>query len=283
MVLTDFSKRAEDAAEYAWNLALNLDANILFYNAFHAPKEIALETAVFPDVYGNYSIAEEESNENLSSLTERLKKKFQATGEEREPFVICKSMEGNLADNIEKVLDHYEIWMIVMGDKSNNSFFSHLILGSDSNTVLKKANRPVLMIPENTKFRNLRKIAFALDSLKHSDLEALDFLIGLASPFDAEIAITHVSPKNITPHELHQHVQNFNKVSSVLNYRKIIYIDLSEDNVIETLVKFAQLADLDMITLVQKKSLFYQQLFQESNTNKMINYHILPLLVFPAL
>jgi len=280
--LTDFSKRAEYAAEYAWQLALFLKADLLFYNAYHVPQGIAIETAVLPGIYGDYSIAEEESQENLQSLTSRLKVKFQASGQEREPFVLCKSSEGNLADSVESILSQHQVWLIVMGDKSDQSFFSHLIIGSDSHKMVKKTKRPLLMIPEKAKFRSLSKIAFASDALKNSDLETLDFLIEMVSPFNAEIVITHVSPKDASVHEMNQHLQSFKKIRSGINYRKVTYINLMESNVSETLVKFAQLADLDMIALAQKRSLFYQQLFQESNTKKMMNYHVLPLLIFPG-
>jgi nucleotide-binding universal stress UspA family protein len=282
MVLTDFSKRAEHAAEYAWQLALFLKADLLFYNAYHVPQEIAVETAILPGIYGDYSIPEEESKENLHSFTSRLKEKFQTSGQEREPFVLCKSGEGNLVDNVEMLLRQHNVWLIVMGDKSGESFFSHLIIGSDSNRMVKRANRPLLIIPEKAKFRKLSRIIFASDSLKNSALDALDFLIEVVCPFNAEIVITHVSPKHASPDEMNQHLQSFNKLRSVMNYRKVTYIDLMESDVSEALMKFAQVADSDMIALVQKRSLFYEQLFQESNTRKMMNYHVLPLLIFPA-
>ncbi len=282
MVLTDFSKRAEHAAEYAWQLALFLKADLLFYNAYQVPQELALETAILPDIYGDYSIMEEESKENLQTLTRRLKKKFQTSGQEQEPFVLCENGEGNLADNVEILLRQYNVWLIVMGDKSGENFFSHLIIGSDSNRMVKKANRPMLIIPEKAQFRQLSRIIFASDSLNNSALEALDFLIDVVCPFNAEIVITHVFPKHASPDEMSQRLQSLGKIRSVINYRKVTYIDLMESDVSEALVKFAQVADSDMIALVQKRSLFYEQLFQESNTRKMMNYHALPLLIFPA-
>lgn len=281
MVLTDFSERAECAAEYAWQLALFLGADLLFYNAYHVPQGIAVETAVLPGIYGDYSIAEEESQEKLHSLIMRLQDKFQPSGQERDPFVLCKSGKGNLSENVKPLLTQYDIWLIIMGDKSDESFFSHLIIGSDSNRMIKKANRPLLMIPEKAKFRKLRRIAFAADSLKNSDLEALDYLIEIASPFNAEIVITNVSLKDSRAYVLNQRLLSFSKIGSVINYRKINYIDLKESNVSETLVEFAHLANLDMIALFQKRSVFYEQVFQESNTKKMMNYHVLPLLIFP--
>ena len=281
MVLTDFSERAECAAEYAWQLALFLGADLLFYNAYHVPQGIAVETAVLPGIYGDYSIAEEESQEKLHSLIMRLQDKFQPSGQGRDPFVLCKSGKGNLSENVKPLLTQYDIWLIIMGDKSDESFFSHLIIGNDSNQMIKKANRPLLMIPEKAKFRKLRRIAFAADSLKYSDLEALNYLIEIASPFNAEIVITNVSLKDSRAYVLNQRLLSFSKIGSVINYRKIKYIDLKESNVSETLVEFAQLADLDMIALFQKRSVFYEQVFQESNTKKMMNYHVLPLLIFP--
>lgn len=282
MVLTDFSKRAEHAAEYAWQLALFLKADLLFYNAYQVPQELAIETAILPGIYGDYSIIEEESKENLQTLTRRLKEKFQASGQEQEPFVLCENGEGNLADNVEILLRQYNVWLIVMGDKSGENFFSHLIIGSDSNRMVKKANRPMLIIPEKAQFRQLSRIIFASDSLNNSALEALDFLIDVVCPFNAEIVITHVFPQHASPDEMSQRLQSLDKIRSVINYRKVTYIDLMESDVSEALVKFAQVADSDMIALVQKRSLFYEQLFQESNTRKMMNYHVLPLLIFPA-
>lgn len=278
LVLTDFSQKAAHAAEFAWHLALNLNAKLLMYNAYYEPQGLAIESAVLPVIYGDYSIYREESMEKLSFLKAMLKSKFQG---DEQPEIQCENGAGDLGDNLKELLEKNNIWMIIMGDKKDESFFNHLLFGSDSNEVLRTATCPLLIIPEDLNFHRFRRVLFASASLDHIDLDALSFLPELIGP-NAEIVVTHVSPTDSIDANRQQHLEQFKADQSKIVRNKITYVNLIEDDISSALETFAETGNFDMIILVHAKHSFYKLLFHSSTTKKMMNYHRLPLLVFPS-
>lgn len=279
LVLTDFSKRSEHAAEFAWQLAIKVEADLLFYNSYSITPSIQPVYASAHPVYSDsYSAFKKQNLEELSIFADKQFKKFKTAGNEYTPTYRCENDPGNLAENVEKLLDKENIWMIVMGDKRNDSFLSEILLGSDVEQVINVANCPVLIMPKRVDFHQIRKVALALDKF---EIKALNFLVEMAEPFDAEIVVAHVSSKytmDIGDNEL---LEDFNIRRADLKYEKITFYNMKGDNVTKSLVKFELAAQLDIVAIIKRKHPLYEQLFHEGTTKKMMNYHNIALLVFP--
>lgn len=279
LVLTDFSAMAEHAAEVAWSIADKMKAELILYNSYYVPSADTGYGGMFPTYYGDYAIFEQNSCEHLRFQATRLKQKFEKPDG---PVIHCQNGVDSLSENIHQLLKNQDTWMIVMGDKRSDGFFSWLFLGSHANKLLRKVNRPVLMIPEKASLKDLKKIAFGSAALDQTDQKALNFLVELAEPYGAEILVVHVMPQDATEQEMSRLPEVFNTERLQINYPKISFHHLKSDEVIKTLLDFAQQEDIDIISLAHKRHSLYEQLLHGSITKEMMDFHALPLLVFPA-
>ncbi|WP_207534625.1 universal stress protein [Desertivirga arenae] len=282
LVLTDFSEKSKHAAEVAWTIAKQVRADLLLYNVCYIPDSKAVLAGPNRLYYDNYTIYNDATRINLQVMADRLVQRLFVAGEEFNPSVRCTHDIGLLKDNIKAIQEREDIWMIVMGDKSDEGIIHQLVYSSDSNEVVNKAKCPVLLVPEKFTFRSLKKIAFTTDVFSNVDFRALIFVAELARPFRAEISVTHINLNELGENSDSIHYKSVKRAKDDINYERISYKEILADEVPKTLVQYAYNIHADIITLVHKRYPFFEDLFHISTTKRMMNYHLLPMLIFPA-
>ena len=280
LLLTDFSEKSQNAAEYAWQLASNLNANLIFFNAYYVPQG-TIFAGIYTSYYSDFTGFKKESMKKLKFQAEKVKEKFGHSKTKHVPTIKCENEIGDLGDSIQKILDKKDIWMVVMGDKRTDGFFNHLLYTSDTKEVVAKANCPVMLIPVHANFTGFKKLVFTSAAFDQNDLKTLDFLTELANPFKSEIIVTHVSPKHEKGKETENVLKEVYSSWSAMKYKKLSFHDIKSEDVTESIMKYAHVEDIDLITLIHKKYPFFEDLFHTSTTKKMLDYHKIPLLVFP--
>jgi nucleotide-binding universal stress UspA family protein len=111
LLLTDFTKRAERAADTALELAINNQADILIYNSI-----VSIEASVItgerksPDK--EITAMSDKSLDNLNNLSQYLRSKL--TDEQQAAIMIsCKKGTGPVMETISELVAENEIWMVV--------------------------------------------------------------------------------------------------------------------------------------------------------------------------
>jgi nucleotide-binding universal stress UspA family protein len=282
LVLTDFSEKSKHAAEVAWKIAQRTNANLLLYNACYIPESKAVLAGPGRVYYDNYTIYHEASRFNLELLKEQLYTKYWRDEADFNPTIRCLNEIGTLKDTIKSIQERENIWMIVMGDKSDEGIIHQLVYSSESNEVVNRAKCPVLLVPEKFNFQSLRKIAFTTDIFAEVDFSALNFVADLARPYKADITVTHINLNELGEKPDSDHYKSIQAAKADVSYNRITYEEILADEVPKTLVQYAYNIHADIITLVHKRYPFFEDLFHISTTKRMMNYHLLPMLVFPA-
>jgi nucleotide-binding universal stress UspA family protein len=275
LVLTDFSKRAEHAAEFALEIAKRTKSEVLLYNAVLIPNVVPAETGMQP-YYENYATLEKESLKKLETLAQKLRI-FHAT-ETFTPVINYRSETGSIGAKIQTFIKEREIGMIVMGDKSKEGIIDRFIFGSDTFDVIDKSTRPVILIPEEVELLPVQKIAFATD-LASPDYKALHFLAEFAAIFDAEIVLIHVSSSGKQEQEVV--IPGVETVKNQINYSNIRWQEIEGDNISKALAEFVQMEHMDMLTMIHRHRPFFERIFHASKTKEVLSYHKIPLMVFP--
>lgn len=276
LVLTDFTQKADHAAEFAMAFAVKAKAAVMLYNTFPVSQVFPSEAGVYP-YYEDYSEILEKNNQNLEGLKEKLKKHYEVAGK-MAPEIHFKSVPGNLAENVHELLEKQSIWMIVMGDKSDETALSRFLLGSESLSIIDKAKCPVLLVPEKAELKPLKKIVFGTE-LEHSEHKAISFLAMLADIWKAKITVLHVSMKKLTADEKEEHQKHYNKLIAGIDYPDISYVGITGDDTNEAITKFASKEVIDMIAIVHKNRSAIGHLLHSSISKEMLNYHKVPILV----
>jgi nucleotide-binding universal stress UspA family protein len=144
LLLTDFTKRAERAADMALQLAINNKADILIYNSI-----VSIEASV---ITGERRSADKEiaaldhkSAEGLDRLSEYLKSKLSANCR-LEIAIHCQNGTGPVVETITELVAENKVWMVVMGNHVDKSIGT-LYFDSNVPSVMNYCGCPLLLVP----------------------------------------------------------------------------------------------------------------------------------------
>ena len=188
----DFSEFSAKAYDHAQSLARHYQAKLFLVHVIQPifadyPHYVHPNTAqdLFQDLRTH---AEQQLQEFVTSHTR--------SGIEPESMV----SEGMVTDQILAFAEAQAVDLIVMGTHGRQGF-DHLLLGSVTEKILRKARCPVLAVskpahdfvaPEGDADPvRLRKILFATDFSPHAE-RALDYALSLAQEYEAELTLLHV-------------------------------------------------------------------------------------------
>ena len=273
LVLTDFSKKAEHAAEMAIKIAVTANAKVQLHSTFHAPQVFPSDAGATP-FFEDYTAEEEAANDKLKEFEERLKKKL---GNETLPRITCTSTPGNLVDTIENL----DPWLMVMGGKSRASALSEFVFGSNTSAIMDKASCPVLIVPEKAELNPFKKIVFA-SALGPAEKDAMSFVEEFGSILNAQITVLHVTDKQVGEENHDEQSINYTSVVSG-NQPAVRYTDVRGTDIAEAINDYARHEALDVIAIAHTRRSFFGQLFHKSIGKSIVNYQDLPVLILHKL
>ncbi|MEJ7830624.1 MAG: universal stress protein [Segetibacter sp.] len=274
LVLTDFSDNAKAAAKYALKLAVEINANVILYNTFSVPAEIPAAGNIVWPLYNHQSL-ELESVTNLKTQVNELKNELLEKSDIDLSYLLDA---GTVTHKLKDIIDENKIWLVVMGTKGEGAI-NNLLLGSNVFKVLDNINCPVLIISKNAEFSKFRELAYATD-LRSSDVNIISWLNQFSEILKVNLSIIHVSNDTITPEEATSKKITEEIVNRTTNSH--IYIKYRQGNNIEqSLREIMEENDVGMLGMLYRKHGFFESLFHESQTYKMIKHTKIPILVFP--
>lgn len=269
LVLTDFSRKAEHAAEMAIQIATVANARVHLFSVFHAAQVFPSDAGVFP-FFEDYSEEEKATNFKLEKLAHRLHEKF---GKQSQPAINCSSRPGDLVDHIEEI----DPWLIVMGGKSDASGLNNLLFGSNSSAVIDNASCPVLIVPGETDLKAFRRIIFA-SALQPSEKKALSFIEEFGSLWNASIVVLHVSVLHRTEDIWNEQYDYYKEIISD-THPTMRYVDVRGSDIAGAINSYAKREATGLVAIAHKKRSVIGQLFHKSIGREMLNYKNLPVLV----
>lgn len=273
LIPTDFSDNAAMAFSYGLIFARKISAEIILYHVTHVPHGV-----VPPPIASSFEYIESKALEDL------IKWKDSIIKNERHVEVKLKVETGFAVDEISAFSKKNAVDMIIMGTKGASGIHE-VFLGSNAAAVIEKASCPVLIIPDNAKFKNIEKIVFATN-FQDSDFQSISFLAEMASLFNSEILIVHIvqlTPVQKNKEDLPQWFKEELKKKVKVEYGKISFHVLTGGNVNDELENFMVKNNVDLLSLSMRKRTLFSKLFDRSLTKKMAYHTHTPLLAFHAM
>lgn len=267
---TDFSKTAENAFLYALNLAQGLNAEILVLNSYEIPVISATNAGqpeLLQEVYNTIELNGFEYFKNQAPLLRKI-------AEDAGYHSINLSFqyeEGTVPFVINTILEKEAVDLIVMGT-TGSSTIENKIFGSNTVHVLNNVTVPVLTVPSECEFTELKKIGFAT-SLKETDKASLHELIALAKPLNAKIECLHVVQDDDTTYEavLNNWIAEFSPLN--VHFHTYEGYDLEE-----TIYDFIDTYEINLVCVVKRQLNFLEKLFTTSLTKKLAYHSYVPVL-----
>ncbi|MBT8230730.1 MAG: universal stress protein, partial [Bacteroidia bacterium] len=162
--------------------------------------------------------------------------------------------------------------MIVIGSTGSSGSLK-TIFGSVSTMIAKDATCPVFVVPPNTNYGPINKIAYAADDFD-IDSSVVEDLIYYTSIFGAELHLAHVDDEKTS---------ELNKLQSRLlleNPELKIYMHvINADGIVEGLNEFVEEQGIQLLAMTKQKRTFLDSLFHSSITKRMTINTKIPLLV----
>lgn len=265
LVPTDFSKAAGNAAEYAVMLAKEIKAKVLLLHVYHVPvpaSEISIMT-INPDQL------QKEKTALLEKEAAHLKKR---SGVE----VKFEAKMGFAVDEI--LIEEKNAGLIIMGMKGAGKLREALI-GSVTTSTLRKSKIPVLVIPENAKYKKPEKVVFACDYDPRTDVHTLDALKALMKTFASKVYVVNVKHKkeSATVDEAVAGVRLENNLNDVEH----VYYFPEKEDLVEGINKFVDDKKIDIVAIIPHRYSLLERLFHKSISKKMAFHTHVPMLALP--
>lgn len=267
---TDYSESSIAALKYAYNMCLKINAKLLAVHIFDYPKTItSREEEVSKELLtGHQTKLKEFCEEHLAWQSGKILVKTEA--------IVNPSVVNGIVEKAKEV----QACLIVTGMKGTSRLRT-IIMGSTTRDLIEEAPYPVLTIPKDVTYKEIKTIVYATD-FQSQDLGAINRLVEIAEPLGAKVKIIHVSPIEHAVEEGQRKV-NEEKLNKYVQYNNMeLYVSHSND-IFTELQNYLTKNKADVVAMLERESSsFGKKLFYKSLVEKMKTNENLPLMSFNA-
>jgi nucleotide-binding universal stress UspA family protein len=268
---TDFSDNAWSAAVYA--LKLYAQEECTFYFVHSIKMKLSTRSNLSNKLL---NILKENAMKELLVLKEMAQT---SNTNPNHDFEIILSQD-NLQATIETMIKKNQIDLIVMGKKGVTRD-KELFFGGNTVDSLKKIRLcPILIIPEDYDFVKPKQIAFPTDFDRFFEDKELRPLKDLAELNNSKIRIVHI---NVEPHLNDIQEYNFTMLKNYLeDYEHSFHWMPDYEKKTNEIVDFIKDLKIDLLSMVNYKHGFIENIIKEPIIKKMGMHPIIPFLVIPG-
>lgn len=272
---TDFSKTSENAFRYALQIANQFEASIATVHTFTAPVVATTPMVMveeMTELTEQYEMQEyQEFNKKIHQITADL-----GLGNVR----IDHTLEYGLAvEEIVRMSKKEQCDIIIMGTDGDDGF-GRWLFGSHATKVMSKSTIPVLIIPNEARYKPIRKIAYAT-SFEDVNDNIIEDLVSWIGKFDAELTFVHIASKGeFIDAEQYANMSELTNLAE--RYDNVKFKIIYDNNVLGELENYVEDENFDMLVMVTHRYPFFKRLFNPSLTRQMTFETEIPLLVYQA-
>lgn len=259
LVPTDFSPNAQNALEYAIQIANYFGINITLLHTYKMYSSAGMLVSV-------ESFMERDSEEMMAEEKSKFQNKL-----ENGARLKTKVVKGEVISSIKNIAHKESFDFVVMGTQGASGL-KEVFLGSVTNALIKRSKTAILAIPTNYKFQDIKNIVLAVDEQALSNQEVLLPLKKIATGFDAEIKVFH--------HVMNGEIDIDPKISNALgDVNHSFHYDLNNKGLNESIHHFVEESNADMLCMIRRKRGFWQNLLHNSATSEEAFHSKIPLLI----
>ena len=268
-VPTDFSKCAENAVRVAGVIARKAEARVYLFHSLDAPidwvKLSVDKEKKFPETKARINHAQQRLKELASS---DLLEGVSVDWEIHYNISLIEAIKGNLCSKSD---------LIVMGTHGTGTL-TRMILGSNTQKVVRLSSCPVLTVNEHTKSFDLKKIVVASSFEDDDGMESSRNLVkSFGVTFGAEIRLLKV--EGAIPSKEPYKAGAWEELSKDVNVQKAsISIDPFA-TIDEGIIKYAAEAEADLIFVISHGRRGLARFIMGSVTETIVNFSPIPVMV----
>ena len=266
VLLTNFSETSRKAIiSYlkVYNQHVQEECKLILLNTYKRIKTGQSQMVRFEDVLAQYSKQDLEKEIKIIQAIPGLQNLS------IEPL----SEYGDLVNVVEKIDQEKGIDLVVMGTKGSN-LVRELLMGSDTDRLIRLSKTPVLVIPESIEFQKPEKIVFATQFEECQNKAEFRKLVGIIKSFDAELLILNVYKENKPTVPFFE-----SRMEDELEDIKRSFSYVKNHDIAAGISEFAKKNNAQLLTIIDHKANILSQLFRHSVKYKLTQSAELPLLI----
>lgn len=263
LVPTDFSPVADNALEYALEVAADFSSDIYLYHVYTFDK-VTYDNSFAKD---NQPFAKE-----MERQMRRTAAKFLDKAREKNIRLRTFVEEETFYSLFNTRVLERDIDLIIMGSKGASGL-SRLIFGSVAATALETSKVPLLIIPPGYAFCPFQNIILSIDQ-KELTGQVLAPLKELALRYGARVTLLHISAE----------AKKQPDTAPVLSLEGIetSFMEIRASKSIgDSIGRFVQQQGCDILCMVRRERSFFEKVFRRSITRVQAFRNQVPLLVLP--
>lgn len=266
LVPTDFSEHAEDALRVAAQIAKKNNSEIILLHMLELPQQSN------DAIVGGTSIPEtmlfmKKANETLDEVASR---EYLEGIPVTEIVKMDKPIHG-----ITQISKDYNADLIIMGSHGSSGV-EELLIGSNTEKVVRNSEIPVLVIKKNISKFNASDIVFASDFSEEAK-KPFEKLLNFTKLFDSKLhLVTICTPNSFKPTHVSEKAMNdFVAEFDITNYTTQIYNDT---NIEKGIINFSNRIDADVIGMCTHGRTGFAHFFNGSISEGLVNHAVKPVI-----
>ncbi len=264
---TDFSPVSLNAVNYAADMAMEVNADLLLLNVFNLPVVYSDGPVIALPVEDLLKDSEVEVEKLKTDMFARTKGKVRIT---------TRSRMGNVTEELEDLCKTIKPFAVVIGSRGKTNF-EKTIFGSAALSIIKHLNWPVLCIPPGKEYgKGIRSIGFACDLKEVGETIPEATIKELVNEFKAEFHILNVDYEN-KRFSSGTIAESF-ALHEMFLKEKPHYHFINNEDFVDGINLFANENKLDLIITIPKKHKLFEKIFKSSHTKQMLAISPVPLM-----
>ena len=184
IVPTDFSETALNAANYAVDMALAINADIFLLHTYAIPVSyMEIPVAV------NFDTLQKDAESALEKLKNSL---LSRTGNKIK--ITTLAVEAVFLNALKDACEDLHPYAVVMGSQGTTAA-DHILFGTHTISAMKNLHWPLITVPKGSKFSAVIKLGLACDFRKVVETVPGSEIKSLLSDFNAELHVLNIGKK----------------------------------------------------------------------------------------
>lgn len=264
LVTTDFSLVAGNAVNYATDMALSVNAQLMLLHVVQTP----ITFSDLPLVMGLEDMMRS-AEQDMQLLKEDLL--LRTAGK-----IIIESEVGmgGFFEELKNVCERVKPYAVVMGSQGKTAA-EHLMFGSHAVNTVKHLAWPVITVPPNAAFTAVKKIGLASDLTQVVETTPFEEIKMLVHEFNAELHILNTGKKQVFDADI---VFESGLMQEMTMALKPIFHFIGSENTDEGIMDFAEKNQIDLLIVLPRRHNLLEAIFHKSHTKQLVLHSHIPVM-----
>ena len=264
IVATDYSSAAANAVNYAADMAIAINADLLLLYIYQPPI-VYSEVPVPIDIDVLQRNAESDMNKCSEQLSERIKSNLKISTEVR---------MGVFFQELKSVCESIYPYAVVMGSQGTTAT-ERFLFGSHTIHTMKHLEWPLITVSPSSTFSAIKKIGLACDFAKVVTTTPIHEIKTLVTHFNAELHVINTGSKDdYNPDVAFGSVMLKSMLGKIKPHVHFIYNENTDD----AIINFAEKNHIDLLVVLPKRHGIMEKLAHKSHTKQMILHCHVPVM-----